>query len=913
MKTIGSVVVQHLCGLRHLGVLVFTLFVFLRANAAEVQVSVPVRHRGVLERHCQSCHGADKQKGKFRLDDLSLEIGDVETAERWQKVLNALNSGEMPPEEEKQPRAEEKADLIDDLSTVMVLARKALADRNGAVVMRRLNRREYGNTLRRLLGVEINVTELPADSGSGSFDTVGANLFMSANQFEQYMGLAREALDEALEWRANVGVERKIRMEAEDSLKVIRKNYDDNLDALERATQWVKRVDEAIGSEENAKVVEELRGRLKKEDLVRREWAKIKGAPAPEDFGFRTVENNADKALGALSYGTKIGRGYMRPFHETYLAMPHLDTGAYLTVGGGGDIPNDSLTIMVPYAWKSIVGDYVLRVRIAALESAPVERRFIEFGIDPRNGQVLSTHEVTGTIERPQTIEIPVSLTRRHMERSNRTLFIREKGVLDHFLVTRRFVDAAKRRNGVGPENVLWVDSMELERIPDSRRGEARGLEGLDGLLDGEKAPAIELVRAGVERFCREAFRGRQPEGVYLDKVLGLYSARVSKGEKHVEALKHVLSVVLSSPQFLYLAEPSEEDHRRPLTGLELATRLSYFLQGGPPDEGLRRLGVEGGLGEGANLEREALRILDGPGFKGFTQPFVHQWLNLDRLDFFEVNREVHPRFDASTKLSARLEVLETFDHLFRTNGSLRDLLRSGYAVLNPVMAHFYGFEGVHGDGFRRVALPADSVRGGLLGMSAVMFMGGNGERTSPVERGAWVLRKVLNEPPPPAPANVPQLARLAGKVLTTHERLMAHQQDPQCASCHRKIDPVGFGLENFDAVGLWRTEDTYQVKDENGKPVKGASKTWEIEVRSALYKGPSFNGFPELREIVAGRVEPFARGFSMALIEYAMGRPIGFRDEALADAMVGRARGRDYAVREFVLGLVRSEDFRMK
>jgi hypothetical protein len=197
--------------------------------------------------------------------------------------------------------------------------------------------------------------------------------------------------------------------------------------------------------------------------------------------------------------------------------------------------------------------------------------------------------------------------------------------------------------------------------------------------------------------------------------------------------------------------------------------------------------------------------------------------------------------------------------------------------------------------------------------MSAVMFMGGNGERTSPVERGAWVLRKLLNEPPPPAPANVPQLARLAGKVLTTHERLMAHQQDPQCASCHRRIDPVGFGLENFDAVGLWRTEDTYQVKDENGKPVKGASKTWTIEAGSVLYKGPSFSGFSELREIVSSRVEPFSRGLSLALIEYALGRPIGFRDEALVDAMLERARGRDYAVREFILGLVRSEEFRMK
>ncbi len=139
--------------------------------------------------------------------------------------------------------------------------------------------------------------------------------------------------------------------------------------------------------------------------------------------------------------------------------------------------------------------------------------------------------------------------------------------------------------------------------------------------------------------------------------------------------------------------------------------------------------------------------------------------------------------------------------------------------VINGFLANYYGIEGVHGDAFRKVPLPAGSPRGGLLGMAAVHLMGGNGEHTSPVERGAWVLRKLLNDPPPPAPANVPALTRLAGKVLTTRERMLAHQEDAQCASCHRKIDPIGFGLENFDAAGLWRTEDSYMVTGANGRP----------------------------------------------------------------------------------------------
>jgi hypothetical protein len=197
--------------------------------------------------------------------------------------------------------------------------------------------------------------------------------------------------------------------------------------------------------------------------------------------------------------------------------------------------------------------------------------------------------------------------------------------------------------------------------------------------------------------------------------------------------------------------------------------------------------------------------------------------------------------------------------------------------------------------------------------MAAVMAMGGNGEHTSPVERGAWVLRKLLNDPPPPAPANVPQITRLAGKVLTTRERLSAHQEDAQCASCHRKIDPIGFGLENFDAVGQWRTHDTYQVMDETGKPVKGASTTWQIDSSATLHKGPSFQDYFQLRDRIGEKAGAFSKGFSEALIEYALGRPIGFRDAPLVAAMVERAGQKRLALREFIHALVESKEFQTK
>jgi hypothetical protein len=327
----------------------------------------------------------------------------------------------------------------------------------------------------------------------------------------------------------------------------------------------------------------------------------------------------------------------------------------------------------------------------------------------------------------------------------------------------------------------------------------------------------------------------------------------------------------------------------------------------------LRDLAKRGELKKPEVLAAQTERLLDDPRSEGFLQAFVHQWLGLDRIDFFEVNRALYPRFDSGTKVAAKGEIHETIAHIMKHNASLRDLLKSDYVVINRVLAHYYGISGVKGDGYEKVSLPKDSPRGGLLGMAAIHFMGGNGERTSPVERGAWVLRKLLHDPPPPAPANVPAITRLAGKVLTTHERLLAHQEEPQCASCHRKIDPIGFGLENFDAAGQWRTEDSYMAIDAAGKPDPKSKKTWTINAAAEFYKGPRFDNFFALRDIISSKSDAFARSFSEALIEFALGRPIGFRDEPLIADMITQAGKKDLAMREFIHALVSSREFHMK
>jgi hypothetical protein len=869
---------------------------------------MPAPHQTLLKDYCVKCHGAEKQKGKFRVDDLPLTITDLPTAERWQKVLNQMNSGDMPPDDEKQPGKKEKVEFLDDLSNVMVAARRVLGDQHGVITMRRLNRREYRNTLRDLLGAEINVSELPSDTGTGGFDTVGSNLFMSGNQFEQYQMLGHEALNEAFEQVAAAGVEKKFHYEAETSTPIVTKFVAHQIDARERAQNWVKAVEEAAARPENAEIVAKIRKESKSDAIFRRSWEKIPGAPNPRSFGFdKKGENDADLANDSL------GAGWL-PYHQYYLQQPALDRGAYLgtQTRHPAELTVNYITLLVPFGWP--VGDYTVRVRVAATADAPPERRFLDFGVDPSNGQVLSTHQVTGTMDAPQVIEIPLKMTRGQAERANRTFFIREKGSWDTNEEGGRKRGEALKRNGIGPELALWVDWIEVERVPDTAKPKPPGIAALDIPLDDKApAPSAAELRTAVERFAVEAFRGQKPPATYIDRILRLYDLRRTAGDKHSAALKEALSVILASPNFLYLAEPSPDEKRRPLTDAELATRLSYFLWSAPPDATLRDLATRGELSKPEVLAAQTNRLLDDPRSEDFVKAFTYQWLGMDRLDFFQVNLALYPRFDHSTKRAAREEIYETMGYLLRQNASLRNLLKSDFVVINSLLANFYGIEGVQGDDFRKVMLPKDSPRGGLLGMAAVHLMGGNGEHTSPVERGAWVLRKLLNDPPPPAPANVPALTRLAGKVLTTRERMQAHQEDAQCASCHRKIDPIGFGLENFDAVGQWRTEDSYVATNAAGKPDPKTKKTWTIDPAAALHNGPAFPDYFGLRDVVAAKSDAFARGFSNALVEYALGRPCGFSDEPLLADLLRQTREKDFAAREFILALVRSKEFHTK
>lgn len=870
----------------------------LHGAVPEPRPQLSMKHQALFKEHCVSCHGPEKQKGKFRVDDLPFTIADNRTAERWQKVLNALNSGEMPPEDEKQPVADAKADFLAELAEVMVTARRHLADTKGVITMRRLNQREYGNTLRELLGVTMDVSELPADKNASGFDTAGTNLFMSGDQFEQYIDLGREAMAEAFERHDHAGLVKKERFEAEKGLlERVNKSLKKRIDFRMAYNKWTRAVDKAAALPENQPAVAEIRHAIKGQGahLFYHSWGRIKGAPSPVTYGFTDAVNAVHEA-GDGSWNRYV------PYQSLFVSQPENLTGAWLTIGDNA--VNASFSFAV-HNWPA--GDYIVRLRVAASEKVSAERRFIEFGMGANNPfKHDSTRMVTGTLAEPQVIEFPVTLTAKGL----RSFFVRERGTHDDDNQPNLKQNVGIAENGIGPDFALWVDWAEVERLP--AKSAAPGMKALAAVVGDAKSnmESAELRKA-LENFCREAFRGQQPSSGFLNRLISVYEDRRSHGENHRHALSETIALVLASPRFLYLSEPSgaeppQRDGSGNLSALELATRLSYFLWSAPPDQTLRDLAASGALLKPEVLTEQATRLLDDPRSADFFRPFLHQWLRMDRLDFFRFNNVLYPDFDVSTKEAARMEVYETFAYLLKQNRSLNEMLKSDYVMVNGLLANYYKLPGVQGDQFQVVRLPADSPRGGLLGMAAIHGMGSNGEHTSPVERGAWVLRKLLDDPPPPAPANVPQLTRLEDKLLTTHERLSMHQEQPQCASCHRKIDPIGFGLENFDAVGQWRTEDSYE-RAGLGR------KTWPVEPAGAFYKGPAFKNYHELRDLIHARADDFARSYSRALIEYALGRSMGFRDETLVDKMISDAKPDKFALRTFIKTLVSSEEFHSK
>ncbi|MFK8111607.1 MAG: DUF1592 domain-containing protein [Rubripirellula sp.] len=823
-------------------------------------------HRSMLKKHCFQCHNSETQEGQVNLADLSFDLATIESATLWQKVLTAINSGEMPPEGEKQLRAKKKTEFLADLSQSLVTARSILADSGGKITMRRLNRREYKNTIRDLVGVEMNVEDLPDDESAGGFDTAGASLFFSSDQFEKYMDIGRRAIQIAIDFKQSPKLLKEKREAEVAANKSVRRRHKSLKAAHERALAWKQTPEKS-----------------------------------PKEFGF------IDAARVEFEEGN-----YKKQFHgfDNYLKLPQTKTGVVLSVSQGGAYVDIT---QVPK--NAPPGKYLLRVRAATLENAPERRCFLEYGVKEEGApagemSIQGCVKISGTFENPSVVEIPIQLTAT----GSRQLGLRERQPNTRNAARSVFRKAQGSELGM-PVPALWIDWVELTG-PHSN-GEANAYDRI--FFRGKDAePSDSYAREIIERFAAKAFRARSPSAGFVDRLLGIYQGQRKTADSFEAALKDPLAIVLAAPGFLYLREPGLDAEQRQLSDMELAIRLSYFLWSSPPDEELIRLANSGELRDPQELAAQTDRLLASERSWEFISGFTHQWLQMDRLEFFQFNHTAYGEFDDSVKGAARQEVYHMIETVLQEDLSMGTLLDSDFVVINDLLANYYGIEGVVGNEFRKVPVDEDSPRGGLLGTAAVLAMGSDGERSSPVERGAWVMRKLLNDPPPPAPANVPQLSRLEDQALSARELQSAHMEEPQCAQCHRNIDPLGFGLQNFDAAGKWRTSVLVAKSQASSKGKakpkgKNAKVSLEIDSSGTFPDGEPFKDYFQLREKLGNRVEAFSRGFSESLISYGLGRPFGFTDEDLAVNMMDHASQKEYSMRAFIHALVQSPQFKRK
>ena len=428
-------------------------------HATPQQIHLPQKSQPFLASYCFECHDSKTREGGVDLETLALEITTVEQAEKWQKVLNVLNSGEMPPEDYEQPDNIEKANFLDGLAQTMVAARRALSDSGGNIMMRRLNRREYSNTIEHLLGVKIDASSLPADGGSGSFDTVGAAQFISSDQIEQYLKLGRSAIDEAFERRAATGqITKTFRVEPEDTVNVkSRKNIAKQEEVQKRYLLWKAEVDKVAFLPENEEALAQIREKFKIDDLtdnlrLYQNTGLLKGAPDATKFGF--LDGNA-AAFSNLGYSRT--HAYMKH----YLELPNSDWGTYLKLTWG-----IQRIEVVPDPKDVPPGTYKLRIQAGAVKGSDSTRHFIEVGHPHRvngqpagfSGKPLTSFQVTGTEENPEIIETTLVIG----SNTPRELGIRERQPEDSKRTLRNEFSIYKQKNGYGTPPAIWVDWIEL-------------------------------------------------------------------------------------------------------------------------------------------------------------------------------------------------------------------------------------------------------------------------------------------------------------------------------------------------------------------------------------------------------------------------------------------------------------------
>jgi hypothetical protein len=765
-----------------------------------------------LAKHCLECHSGEKPKGELRLDELKPEFGQRATRTKWLAVLKRLHAGEMPPEEKPRPPKEEIEKLTAWIRTQGDAAEAAERAVQGRVVLRRLNRAEYQNTIRDLLAVDVDLTGLlPEDASAGGFDNVGSALHTSSFLMERYLDAADRALNVAI--------------------------------ANGPQPQLVKK-----------------RVSLKDERHVKHTTERV----------FRPLDE------GLVMFSSSAWQGI------TLTQFYPPDRGRYRFRIASHAVQSGEK----PVTYRVDAGPMLMATKnhlVSYFDAPPGESRVAEF-VD-------------------------------HFEARDH---IR---LLPYGLASAQAVDKVGAETYDGPG--LAVEWIEFEGPlhetwpPESHRR-------LFGDLPQKPAPSynfgkrVEVVsddpsadaRRLLKLFCGRAFRRAVPEED-IEPLAALFEAKLAGGYTFEQAMRVAFKGVLVSPEFLFLREQPGK-----LDGFALASRLSYFLWSSLPDEELLQLAGEEKLRDETVLRAQVKRMLADPKSRAFTENFVGQWLALRDIDFTEPSHILYPEFDDMLRASMVRETQLFFDEVLKHDLPLTTFVASDFAMLNGRLAKHYGIPGVDGWEFRRVPLPPESHRGGVLTMASVLKVTANGTSTSPVMRGAWVLDRILGSPPPKPPADVPALEPDIRGATTIRQQLARHRDIESCAACHAKIDPPGFALESFDVIGGWREHyrttgngetvivDGRRMAYHRGMPVDPADK---------LADGRAFANIDELKQLLLEDKDQLARALTTKLLTYATGAAPTAGDEAEIAGILGRIKQKNYGFRSLVQEIVASDLFQRK
>ncbi len=753
----------------------------------------------VVRRTCAVCHNPGLMTGNLSL--LEFDVAQAPAnAEIAEKMIRKLRAGMMPPPGMPRPAGDTLTLLAETLEQLLDDAAAAKADPGGRV-FQRLNRAEYGSSIRALLDLDIDAGDyLPLDTKSANFDNIADVQMLSPTLLDAYLNAADRIS------RLAVG----------------------DLDVTTSEATYEKT------------------GYFS-------QWDRVPGAPFGTRGGISVVHNfPAD------------GKYVFR------MAFDHTTTGGYY----GSTARFEQLEI-------SINGE-----RVALIDM----------------DQWMHVQDPNGV-----NMESEPILVRAGPQRVTAAFLRRTEGPVED-LVSPHEWSLADRQIGAGGYGITALP--HLKELVIAGPSEVTGISETPSrrriftCRPRSDADAPACARAILTRLANVAYR-RPVTDADVAPLMRFYEEGRASGGFEV-GIRTGLQAILASPDFVFRYElPPEPGAVRPgdsyrISDIALASRLSFFLWGAPPDAALLAAAERGALSDEAELERQVRRMLADARADAIGPRFAGQWLRLQDLDKVRPDAFWFPDYDQQLADAMRRETELFFVDLVRRDQSVLRLFDADWTFVNERLARHYAFPGIVGTQFRRVQIP-DPNRRGLFGHGSILVLTSHANRTSPVLRGKWVMEVLLGTPPPPPPPGVPDLEETEGtqdgRFLTTRERMEMHRKDPVCRSCHQFMDPIGLALDNFDVTGKWRIR-------ENGMP---------LDTRGELYDGTPVQNPRDLRTALLDRPIPLIRTFTANLMAYALGRRMEYTDGPAIRAVAARA-GRDgYRMSAFILGVVMSDAFRMK